>query len=59
MADLRWDLPETEEVEVDEETLARIDKGREDCRNGRWYTPEEVRAFIAQWTSNFESRKPR
>jgi hypothetical protein len=36
MADLRWDLPETEEVEVDEETLARIDKGREDCRNGRW-----------------------
>ena len=59
MADLRWNLPEPDEFEVDAETLSRIDKGREDCRNGRWHTPEDVRAMIPKWISKLESQKPR
>ncbi len=59
MADLRWNLPETEEVEVDEETAAEIDQGINDMENGRWYTAEEVRQMIPQWLSKFASQKPR
>jgi predicted transcriptional regulator len=59
MADLRWDIPETEEVEVDEETLAGIDRGIADMENGRWYTAEEVRQMIPQWISKYASQKRR
>jgi len=57
MRDLKWDEPETEEVEVDEETLAAIDRGIEDADAGRTIPLEQVREMIPQWISKFESRK--
>jgi predicted transcriptional regulator len=59
MADLRWDLPKTEEVEVDEETAAEIDQGLDDMENGRWITAEEARKLIPIWISKFASQRPR
>ena len=59
MKDLGWDIPATEEVEVDEETLAAIDLGIEAANEGRTIPIEQVREMIPQWTSEFESRKKR
>jgi predicted transcriptional regulator len=46
MADLRFDLPATDEIELDEETLAAIDRGIEDCENGRWVSLEDARKLL-------------
>ncbi len=59
MRDLKWDEPETEEVEVDEETLAAIDRGIEAVNEGRTIPLEQVREMIPQWISKFESRNRR
>ncbi|MGD0698092.1 MAG: antitoxin [Terriglobia bacterium] len=59
MADLKLDVPVTEEVEVDAETLAAIDEGIADAEAGRTVPAEEVRKLIPQWISKFESQKPR
>jgi predicted transcriptional regulator len=42
----------TEEVEVDPETLAAIDRALEDLKAGRTISPDEVRERVRQWTSN-------
>ncbi len=59
MADLKLDVPVTEEVEVDAETLAAIDEGIADANAGRTVSADEVRKLIPQWISKFESQKPR
>jgi predicted transcriptional regulator len=59
MKDLGWDIPATEEVEVDEETLAAIDRGIEAANEGRTIPIEQVREMIPQWIAKFESRKKR
>jgi len=59
MADLKFQVPVTEEVEVDATTLAAIDRGIKDAGEGRTVSIDEVRKMIPQWISKFESQKPR
>lgn len=59
MEDLKLDQPATEEVTVDSETVAAIDKGLEDARDGRSTPADEVREMIPRWISKFVSQKPR
>jgi predicted transcriptional regulator len=59
VTDLKLDVPATEEVEVDCETLAAIDEGLKDVDQGRTVPIEDVRRMIPEWISGFESRKPR
>ena len=59
MADLRLEVPVTDEVEVDAKTLAGIDRGIDDADAGRAVPLEEVRKRIPRWISKSESPKPR
>jgi predicted transcriptional regulator len=59
MADLKLDQPETPEIEVDEETLAAIDRGLKAAEEGRSVSLDEVREMIPRWISKFESRNRR
>ena len=53
MVDLKFGVPVTEEVEVDTETLAAIDRGIQDADEGRTVSVDEVRKLIPQWISKF------
>ena len=55
MVDLKLELPVTEEVEVDAETLAAIQRGAQDADEGRTVSLERARQLIPQWISKFES----
>ena len=57
MVDLKLEVPVTEEVEVDAQTLAAIDRGIQDANEGRTVSIEEVRELMPQWISKFESQK--
>ena len=59
MADLKFEVPVTEEVEVDDGTLAAIEEGIRDAEAGRTVSAEEARRLIPEWISKFESQKPR
>lgn len=59
MVDLKFEVPATAEVEVDEETLAAIDRGIQAADEGRSVPLDDVRKMIPQWISKFESRKRR
>ena len=59
MVDLKLQVPATDEVEVDAETLTAIDRGIMDGDEGRTASLDEVREMIPQWISKFESRRPR
>jgi predicted transcriptional regulator len=59
MADLRFDEPATDEIELDDDTLAAIDRGIEDCENGRWVSLEDARKLLPQWISKYGSQRPR
>ena len=59
MVDLKLEVPATDTVEVDDETLAAIDRGIKDADEGRTVPLDEVRKMIPQWISKFESQKPR
>jgi predicted transcriptional regulator len=59
MVDLNWHVPVTEEVAVDAETLAAIDRGIKDADEGRTVSLDEAFELIPQWISKFESQKPR
>jgi predicted transcriptional regulator len=59
MVDLKWDIPTTEEVAVDAETLAAIDRGIKDADEGRTVSLDEASKLISLWISKFESQKPR
>ncbi len=59
MVDLKLQVPATDKVEVDAETLAAIDRGVKDADAGRTVSIDAVRAMIPKWISKFESRKPR
>jgi predicted transcriptional regulator len=56
MVDLKMQMPETEQVEVDAETLAGIDRGIQAADEGRTVPLEEVQKMIPGWISKFESR---
>jgi predicted transcriptional regulator len=59
MGDLKLQAPVIEEVEVDAETLAAIDRGIADADEGRVVPLDEVRKLVRQWISRFGSQKPR
>ena len=59
MVDLKLQVPETEEVEVDAETLAVIDRGIQAADEGRTVSLEEAREMIPNWISKFESQTRR
>jgi predicted transcriptional regulator len=59
MVDLKWHIPVTEEVAVDAETLAAIDRGIKDADEGRTVSLDEASKLIPQWLSKFASPKPR
>jgi predicted transcriptional regulator len=59
MADLKLDQPETAEVEVDEKTLAAIDRGLKAAAEGRSVSFDEMREMIPRRISKFESRNRR
>ena len=56
MQDLRLEVPATEEVEADAETLAAIDRGIQAADEGRTVSLEEMREMIPKWTSKFGSQ---
>ena len=49
----------TEEVEVDAETAAAIERGIRAADEGRTVSLDELRKMIPEWISKFESRKRR
>ena len=49
MVDLKLQVPVTQEVEVDAETLAAIDRGTKDADEGRTIPIDEVRKMIWVW----------
>jgi predicted transcriptional regulator len=59
MVDLKFEVPVTEAVEVDAQTLAAIDHGIQDANEGHTISIDEVRKLIPQWISKFESQKRR
>ena len=59
MLDLKLQVPATDEVEVDAETLAAIDRGIKDADEGRTVPIDQVRKMIPQWISKFESQQLR
>ena len=56
MIDLKMEIPATKEVEVDTETLAAIDQGIKQAKEGRTVPLEDVWAMIPKWISKFESQ---
>jgi predicted transcriptional regulator len=59
MVDLKLQVPATDEVVVDSETLAAIDHGTKDANDGRTVPIDGARKMISKWISKFESQKPR
>jgi predicted transcriptional regulator len=57
--DLKLQVPVTEEVDVDAETLAAIDRGIQAAEEGRTVPLEDVRQMIPKWISKFESQSRR
>ena len=59
MVDLKLQVPATDKVEADAETLAAIDRGIKDADENRTVSMDEAREMIPKWISKFESQKPR
>jgi len=59
MVDLRLQEPATDEIEVDAETAAAIQRGVKAAAEGHVVPAEEVRKLIPQWISKFSTRNPR
>jgi predicted transcriptional regulator len=62
MANVEWTHPfisPEEEVEVDDETAAAIQRGIDDADAGRVVSLAEARERMGQWLSRSSSAKPR
>lgn len=59
MVNLKLEVPATDAVKVDPETLAAIDRGIKDADEGRIVSIDEARQMIPKWISKFESRNRR
>jgi len=59
MQDLKFEVPATEEVNVDAATLAAIDRGIKAADEGRAVPLESVPEMIPKWISKFESQTNR
>ena len=58
MVDLKLEVPATEEVEVDTETLAAIDRGARAADEGRTVSLEEARKMIPKHPRVFLGQLP-
>jgi hypothetical protein len=56
MVDLKLQVPATEEIEVDAETLGAVDRGIKAADGEHTVPLEEVRKMIPKWISKFESQ---
>jgi predicted transcriptional regulator len=59
MRDLKFQEPVTEEVEVDAEILAGIDRGLKAVKEGRVVSAEEARQRIQKWLTKSSTQKTR
>ncbi len=61
MADPNSDpmISSEEELELDAETTAAIDRGIRAAKDGRVVSSEEVRKLIPQWISRFSTQSQR
>ena len=59
MIDLKLQVPVAEEIEVDAETLAAIDRGIKAADEGQAIPLDEVREMIPKWIFKFESHHRR
>jgi len=59
MADLRLQEPVKEEVEVDAQTMAAIDRGVVAADEGRVVSSHEARELVSTWISKFSTQNPR
>jgi predicted transcriptional regulator len=59
MVDLRLQEAATQEVEVDAETAAAIQRGIAAADAGQVVSAEEVRKLIPKWISKFSTQNPR
>jgi predicted transcriptional regulator len=57
--DLKLQVPVSDEVEVDADTMAGIDRGIRAADEGRTVPLDEVRKMIPKWISKFDSRPRR
>jgi predicted transcriptional regulator len=57
--DLKWDVPNTEEVELDEEELAELDEAIAEADSGCTHSLEDVRKMIPEWISKYASQTRR
>ena len=56
MQDLKLQVSVTDEVEIEADTLAAIDRGIKGADEGRTASLEEGRKMIPEWISKFESQ---
>ena len=59
MLDLKLQEPVTEEVEVDDQTLAGIDRGLKAVKEGRVVSSEEARRRIQKWLTKSSTPRTR
>jgi predicted transcriptional regulator len=59
MVDLKSQVPATQEVEVDSETLAAIDRGIRAADEDRTVPLEDAQKMIPKWIAKFESQNQR
>jgi len=59
MEDLHFEVPATDEVDVDPDALAGIDRGIQDADAGRTVSLDDARKMIPEWISKYESRNRR
>ena len=57
MVDLKLEIPVTDKVEIDAETLAAINRGIDDAGQGRTVSIDELRAMTPHWISKLDSPK--
>jgi predicted transcriptional regulator len=55
VVDLKWQIPVTKEVAVDDETRAAIDRGIKDADEGRTVSLDDALKLIPQWPDARES----
>jgi hypothetical protein len=59
MADVPPEYPNMEEIELDEQEMAQLDKAIQESETGLWYTAEEVRDWMDRLFVNWREHGDR